>query len=203
MTIHISRGNSKLGKHIANISLPPGSTCPRDAPCRSPGCCYAQKAWRQYPSVRRAWGENLAEYVMNPKGYFADIITWLWKHKPRRFRWHVAGDIPNQEYLDNMVVIAKLNRITQFLCFTKKYELEYKGIPSNLNIFASSWPGYGVVHVPYSDEGGRVLYGALPIAWCQDGSESRIPPGAYECPGSCETCDHCWGSRNDVWFHKH
>lgn len=202
MTVHISWGNKKLGKHIANISLPPGVTCPRDAPCRSPDCCYAWKAWRQYPSVRHAWGTNLAEYVMNPKGYFEDIQRWMWKHKPQRFRWHVAGDIPNQEYLDGMIMIAKLNRLTRFMCFTKRYDLSYEGIPSNLSIFASAWPGYGVVHVAYSGEA-WIHSESLPIAWCQDGSESRIPLDAYECPGSCEQCDHCWISRRDVWFHKH
>jgi hypothetical protein len=207
MSVHITRGNKKLGKHVANISLPPVVTCPRGVPCTNSNC-YAHKAWRQYPNVRQAWGENLAEYVMNPKGYFASIQRWLWRHKPSRFRWHVAGDIPNQEYLDGMIMIAKLNRLTRFLCFTKRYELEYKGIPSNLSIFISAWPGYGIVNVHSSAEqvqvpGVQQVYHPLPIAWCQDGTETRIPLGAYECPGSCEQCDHCWERRTDVWFHKH
>jgi len=201
MSVHISHGNRKLGKHIANISLPPGATCPKGVPCAN-SSCYAHKAWRQYPNVRRAWGENLAEYVMNPRGYFAQITDYLWKHRPERFRWHVAGDIPNQEYLDYMKLTARLHRLTQFLCFTKRYDYDYGGLPSNLSIIISAWPGYGIVHVPYSSEGGGTR-GTLPIAWCQDGSETRIPLGAYECPGSCETCAHCWTTTRDVWFHKH
>jgi hypothetical protein len=196
MSVHISKGNTKLGKHIANISLPPGATCPKGVPCNTPDCCYASKAWRMYPSVRRAWGENLAELVMNPDGYFEAITAYLWTHAPRHFRWHVAGDIPNQAYLDNLKLIAKLHRTVSFLCFTKRYEYDYGGLPDNLSIIISSWPGLSVVYVPGKN-------GFLPTAWCQDGSETRIPRDAYECVGSCDTCKYCWSATRDVWFHKH
>jgi len=195
MSVHISRGNTKLGKHTANISLPPVATCPKGAPCAN-DCCYALKAWKQYPNVRHAWGSNLAEYVMNANGYFASITNWIWHHKPVYFRWHVAGDIPNQEYLDYMKALGRLHKTTSFLCFTKRYELAYAGLPPNLSILASAWPGHGIVHVPNG-------HGFLPIAWCQDGTETRIPHDAYECPGNCERCRVCWHTTRDVWFHKH
>jgi hypothetical protein len=169
-------------------------------------CCYAYKAWRQYPNVRRAWGSNLAEFVMNPKGYFAQIQAWIWRHKPKLFRWHVAGDIPNEEYLAGMIYIAKLNRLTRFLCFTKRYDLKYMGLPANLSMVISAWPGYGVVYLPYTGELGSWRAGLLPIAWCRDGTETRIPRDAYECAGACEPCGVCWNLRVlgvDVWFHKH
>jgi len=207
MTVHISSGNSKLGKHIPNISLPPGYTCVKGVPCAKASSCYAHKAWLQYPNVRKAWTENLIHFMMQPGDYFARIQDYLWLHKPKRFRWHVAGDIPNQDYLEHMVLIARLNRLISFLCFTKRYELSYKGLPPNLSIVISAWPGYGIVHVPYTLEGNWVgIEHHLPIAWCQDGSETRIPHGAYECRGSCDACDECWTLRargKDVWFHKH
>ena len=205
MTVHISSGNSKLGKHIPNISLPPGYTCVKGVPCAKASSCYAHKAWRQYPNVRRAWTENLVHFMMEPESYFMEIQKYLWSHKPKRFRWHVAGDIPNQAYLNYMGVLAGLNRMTDFLCFTKRYELSYSKLPKNLSIVISAWPGHAIANVPYTSEG-RGEYGFLPIAWCQDGTETRIPQGAYECPGSCATCDECWWLRQkhrDVWFHKH
>jgi len=199
VTVHISRGNSKLGKHIANISLPPVATCPKGVPCAS-GSCYAHKAWRQYPNVRRAWGENLAELVMNKDRYFVDILKWIWANEPEHFRWHVAGDIPNQEYLDVMAHLAWLTRRrTRHLAFTKRYELDYGDIPENLSIIISAWPGYGVIHVPCA----RSPTGFLPIAWCQDGTETRIPLDAVECKGKCDACLYCWTATRDVWFHKH
>ena len=207
MTVHISSGNSKLGKHIPNISLPPGYTCVKGVPCAEASSCYAHKAWRQYPNVRRAWTENLIHFMMQPENYFIQIQQYLWLHKPKRFRWHVAGDIPNQDYLEHMILIAKLNRLTAFLCFTKRYELSYSGLPSNLSIIASAWPGYSIVHVPWTAEAiNYVTGGFLPIAWCQDGTETRIPHDAIACPGSCDGCDECWSLRQtgkDVWFHKH
>jgi hypothetical protein len=44
------------------------------------------------------------------------------------------------------------------------------------------------------------------IAWMQDGTETRIPKGAIECHGNCETCGLCYELPRlgvDVVFHKH
>jgi hypothetical protein len=205
MIVHISSGNSKLGKHIPNISLPPGHTCVKGVPCAA-SACYAHKAWVQYPNVRKAWTENLIHFMMEPDNYFADIQRYLWKHKPKRFRWHVAGDIPNQAYLNYMGVLARLNRLTNFLCFTKRYELSYSKLPKNLSIVISAWPGYAIINVPWTAECYTDPGGFLPIAWCQDGSETRIPQNAIACPGSCDACNLCWvlrGMGKHVWFHKH
>lgn len=215
MSVHISKGNKKLGKNIINISLPPGATCVPGVPCRN-SMCYAHKAWRQYPNVRLAWGGNLAEYVMNPVGYFTQIAEYLIKHTPwtwmptsaglraevhtGRFRWHVGGDIPNQAYLDGMVWLAHSFPRIHFLAFTKRYKLDYGKLPDNLCVVISAWPGYAIINVP----GPRGVF--LPIAWCQDGTEERIPHNAYECVGSCEKCNVCWDLRRSghhVWFHKH
>jgi len=141
---------------------------------------------------------------MNPKSYMTQVLNHVWRYRPERFRWHVAGDIPNQEYLDYMRMIARLEKGTRFLCFTKRYEYAYTDLPDNLSIVISAWPGYSIVHVPYTARPRRS--GFLPIAWCQDGTETRIPLGAYECPGSCAECGVCWELRKqgrDVWFHKH
>ena len=44
------------------------------------------------------------------------------------------------------------------------------------------------------------------VAWLDDGTDSRIPEDAMECPGNCETCGACWGLAKrgiDVRFAKH
>ena len=96
------------------------------------------------------------------------------------------------QYLEMMCRIAvKLPR-TQFLAFTKKYNLvntfvEAGGkIPSNLHIFFSSWPGYNMNN-PYN----------LPVAYVafKDGC-CEAPADAHECFGRCEDCAYagknCW-----------
>ena len=56
--ITITKGNKKLPKETLNFSLPPEKTCPyATSDCKK--WCYAKKAYRQYPNVRKSWDENL------------------------------------------------------------------------------------------------------------------------------------------------
>lgn len=199
MRAHISSGNSKLGR-IPNISLPPVSSCPADIPCAASSCCYALKAYRMYPSARAAWDENYAYYRQDPGGYFHEIAGWIARRHPAHFRWHVSGDIPDQGYLDRMKETSTLFPRLRFLAYTKQYRLDYGGLPGNLRILVSAWPGYGIVRI-----------GDLPVAWCQDGSETRIPRDAIECRATmggmhrktCDACYICWNTKRDIWFRKH
>jgi hypothetical protein len=95
----VSDGNMKL-PGIPNNALPPIKACPKGVPCAS--TCYAQKAYRCYPSAKAAWDANLAELRRNPTSYFASICTYLEAKQPEFFRWHVSGDIQDQQYLDSM-----------------------------------------------------------------------------------------------------
>lgn len=89
--VKISYGNSKIGR-IANISLPPIMSCPKDVPC-SIGC-YALKSYRLYENVRKAWDWNLKLLKDDPYDYFGSLIDQLKRKKQlKRFRWHVSGDI--------------------------------------------------------------------------------------------------------------
>lgn len=191
----MSEGNSKIGK-VQNISLPPGSSC-RDEHGNIPPCynngCYARKAFRMYPSVRTAWSNNINHYLADPVDYFRQIRDAV---KPGLFRWHVAGDIVDQDYLEGMISVAIYNQDTRFLCFTKKYWLGYSGVPENLQIVFSAWPGYPL---PDQDK--------FPIAWLE--SDIRRPLDGYylRCPGQCTECGHkCWTALDagiDVVFKKH
>lgn len=120
--------------------------------------------------------------------------------KPRLFRWHVAGDILSTAYLGGMCRIAAANPGTHFLAFTKAFEIvnryeDHEAIPANLVLVFSGWPG-----MSFSNPHGHR------VAWMQDGTETRVPADAIECPGNCESCGMCYELErlgHDVVFHKH
>ena len=207
MHVYVSNGNGKMGK-VMNLSLPPVLSCRDDAPCVKD--CYAMKSYRMYPVVRNAWDSNLKiwkgdkeyydwESPGEARAFFENSLkAQLRSQKPRFFRWHVGGDIPDARYFMMMMVVAERFPQTRFLAFTKQYDIiaESKMVPpSNLSIVLSAWPGY-TLNNPKE----------LPIAWMQDGTETRIPRYTIECPGNCEACGMCWSLGElgvDTMFHKH
>jgi hypothetical protein len=189
MQAKISRGNTKLGK-IHNISLVPVKDCANCGACKS--TCYAMKAWRQYPQTRAAWKHNSRLAHNNSFDYFWSIDNYISKKKPEYFRWHVAGDILNQDYYTDMCKVAQRYPNTKFLCFTKRFDLDFSGRPKNLAIVLSMYPEM------------KVPRKKMPRAWMQDGTETRIPKDAIECSGHCSGCNVCWDLKGrDVYFHKH
>ena len=196
MKLTISPGNSKLGK-IPNISLTPIVSCRPGVPCAKK--CYALKAFRMYPNTVKAWNGNLEAYKENSEAYFYQIHKWLTKKEPEYFRWHVGGDIPDEQYWYSMIQMARVHPMVKFLVFTKYYELDFSYVPDNMSVVLSMWPGY---KLPELGTSGSIL----PRAWCQDKTEDRIPVGAIECPGHCDTCGACWGlakKKLDVVFNLH
>ena len=190
----VSEGNSKIGK-VANVSLPPVRSCGNCEGCWEE--CYARPAYRQYPSTKASWDDNWRMVCTDRPAYWRMIREYIERKAPTLFRWHVAGDIPDQGYLDEMVVIAKQYPKTKFLVFTKMYGLEYTGAIAceNLSVVLSAWPGQKIQ---------RTL--ELPVAWMQDGTETRIPKDAIECSGHCDDCGMCWSLAElgrDVYFHIH
>ena len=202
----ISTGNIKIGK-MSNISLTPIVSCA--------GCvticakdCYAMKAYKQYPAVKNAWDTNYREAMEDMTKFFTDIVAKIKKTKKTFFRWHVGGDIINLEYFMGMVFVAKMFPIIKFLAFTKQYEVvnEFRSgskgrhagkweLPANLQVVFSAWPSLEMRN-PYK----------FPVAFMQDGSETRVDGSEIECPGSCEGCGMCWSLSSigkNVVFHKH
>lgn len=192
MQARISRGNRKLGS-IPNVSLRPIADCANCEHCKK--SCYALKAWRMYENVRDAWKSNAAMvHGKHRVKYFEDVDAFIKKRKPKYFRWHVAGDILDQDYYQWMVAIAKRHPNTKFLCFTKRFDLKFSGRPKNLAVVLSMFPG---MKVPKKE---------MPRAWMQDGTEHRIPKNTIECQGDCTVCNACWHlnkNKKDVYFHKH
>src|ERR1035441_5145710 len=195
--VTISRGNRKLGA-IMNVSTEPVRCCPKGIPCAEGGC-YALKSLRLYPKTRKAWAKNGRIAKTNPGTYFSQIASSIADRRPLLFRWHVAGDILNVDYLRQMCRIAAHHPRTQFLVFTKTFHIvnAYENgatLPGNLVVIFSAWPGMRVDN-PHRHR----------IAWMQDGTEYRAPEDAVECPGNCENCGICFRPklRSDVVFHKH
>ena len=192
MNIKISSGNTKLGS-IPNLNLPPVKTCREGVPCAKD--CYAMKAWRQYPNVRSAWQSNLDLYKNDPHTFFGRLHKYLRIHRPYVFRVHSAGDIPDEKYWDYLRRVMPMYPETTFLIFTKRYDYDFIGLPSNVSVVLSIWPG---LELPDNTD--------LPWAWLKD--DSRMPADAYYsmCPGSCDDCRVCWdklSSNVHVCFRRH
>jgi hypothetical protein len=140
---------------------------------------------------------------MFPADYFGLIIDSLKRSiSTKLWRWHVAGDIPDIDYLCGMVTVANANPKVSFLAFSKRYNFikefaAFGKIPTNLNIVLSMWPGY---KLPKGLD-------KFPKAWMLDkcNVDKRIPKKATECPGACETCGLCWEMKGGqhVQFRKH
>jgi len=194
MRLTISEGNSKVGR-VPNISLPPGNSCVLGVPCFSDGC-YAMKSYRMYPNVRQAWDRNLELWRCKPDQFIRDMSSYLYETRSSMFRWHVGGDIPDQRYLNMMAEVGRRHHSVSFLCFTKCYNLNYKGLPRNLVIVLSAWPGLDFEE--NSD---------LPTAWLAEDPRAPLDSLHIRCPGGCNDCGYqCWtglAAGMSVIFDKH
>lgn len=211
-SFHAPRGNSKLGD-IPAWNLLPVVTCTGEA-CRTcgKGGCYAVKNALCHGgdmaknNCLRAWADNTKLVRSDLLAFLEAMDKCLDRQEARAaagkaskyFRIHASGDFFSQEYAMAWHVLAGLHPGLHFLAFTKAWDavrpVPFHNLP-NFSLVLSAWPG---AEVP---EDLRALY---PVSWVQDGTEDRIPAGAYECPGDCSQCLHCWHpAGRDTYFHKH
>lgn len=198
-TVKISPGNSKLGA-IPSVSLPSVLTC-RVCACQKK--CYARKLERMRKSVAAAYAHNLSILQNDPDVYWREVEAAIMMS--RFFRFHVSGDIPDMDYLIQMVDVSARNQHCQILCFTKKYELvnehieKHGPLPNNLHMIFSGWVGLDMVN-PFSLPEAHVRY--------RDGSTTAAP-GAKDCGGNCTECavtdGGCWSLKTgeQVVFKEH
>lgn len=198
-TVKISPGNTKLGA-IPSVSLPAVKTC-RACDCNKK--CYAKKLERIRKSVRDAYQHNLDVLTYNKDTYWREVEAAVMLS--RFFRFHVSGDIPDRDYLEHMVEVAKRNPHCEILCFTKKYELvnEYLDMwsffPDNLHMILSGWTGLPMVN-PHGLPEAHVIF--------KDGS-TTARQDAIPCNGNCSDCamtdGGCWSLKKgeQVVFHEH
>lgn len=203
--VNISVTNSKLGARIPSVNLPAGATCRSDAPCRKKGLCYALSGNYLFKSVQESLQNNLNLFLKDKKIFFNDIIDFLNNDDItfKFFRWFSSGDIVNMDFFRGIVKVAKKCKNTNFLLFTKKFNIvndylnEGKKIPKNLNVIFSGWDENFKIDNPYN----------LPTTYVYFNNQSNkhIPEYAIPCEGSCEHCKACWSLKKgqSVYFHKH
>lgn len=196
--VHISEGNTKMGP-VPSVSLPPGLSCKSGVPCLKG--CYAKKLLAMRPSWAKVLQRNWELWTTNPEKYMLGVADYLKLKEPKMFRWHVAGDIPDQSYLSWMWSIAVARYKTKFLVFTKRQDLIRATTKKdlylpNFKIVLSMWPGL---------RNNKSL--PQPRAWMLDpkNPDPRIPADAKECDGNCNNCGYCWGIMpgQSVVFRKH
>lgn len=139
--ISISPGNQKMG-YIPSVSLPPVVTCANGCKCANK--CYAARLCKIRKTVREAYERNLQILNTDPAAYWLQVKAAAMV--TRYFRFHVSGDIPNMEYMREMIQLARDLPGTKFLCFTKKYTLvneymNWESIPENMQLIFSAWDG--------------------------------------------------------------
>ena len=183
--LSISPGNSKMGA-IPSVSLPACTTCNPCAPCFSK--CYAVKISRLYKNTRDAYARNLDILQADAGAYWLQVKAAAMT--ARYFRYHVSGDIPNAAYFAQMVKLAHELPHTNFLAFTKQYNIvnEYLNaggaIPSNLKILFSNWGAWKCEN-PYG------------LPECEIILKGNKPADGWKiCGGNCTACAcagiGCW-----------
>lgn len=196
--ISISPGNVKMGA-IPSVSLPPIVTCAHGCTCAKK--CYAARMCKLRKSVREAYARNLDILQDNPASYWLQVKAAA--VTTRYFRYHVSGDMPSFEYFENMVELANDLPKTEFLAFTKRYDIinDYLScgcpIPDNLHIVFSAWPGMEM-HNPYNMPVAEVIF------------KGQQPRDDWKiCGGNCAECAcrgvGCWELKNGetIAFYEH
>ena len=196
--VTISNGNRKMGE-IKSVSLPPIITCAEHCTCAKK--CYAVKMCRIYKSVKESYNNNLEILNSNPNEYWEQVNDALCTS--RFFRFHVSGDIPNYEYLIDMIDAVKNNPHCDVLVFTKRFTFVNKAlnsgveIPNNLHILFSEWDGMTMDN-PYNMPVAHVIF---------KGNEAKTNWNI--CTGNCLECakrgKNCWTlkSGEHVAFYEH
>lgn len=198
MKISISPGNVKMGA-IPSVSLPACTTCNPSAPCFKK--CYAAKLERIYKNVKNAYARNLETLRNDPAAYWLQVRAAA--VTTRFFRYHVSGDIPDRDYLVNMIQTAYDLPGTNFLAFTKQYPIvnEYLNdggtIPGNLKIIYSSWGAWKCEN-PHGLPTSEVIF------------KGETPADDWKiCGGNCAECAcrgvGCWELKDGetIAFYEH
>ena len=187
LRVRISNANSKMGA-VASVSTLPFITCPGCCRDTCGAKCYAAKLANFRPSVLESYAINTALAMLRPELYWQQVNAAIFA--VRFFRFHVSGDIMNDDYFAHMIDAARNNPHTEILCFTKRFAVVNKyldnggEIPANLHILFSGWDNLAPVN-PYSMPETNVFK-----------DESGIRDGWKICGGNCFNCAcrgvGCW-----------
>lgn len=183
--VSISRGNIKMGA-IQSVSLPAMVTCSKDAVKHCGKKCYAVRMEKRRATVKDTYTKNFKILTENPEQYWREVEASVMTTTV--FRWHVSGDIVNEDYLQHMVDIATRNNHCNMVCFTKKYDIvnawiEKGGvIPQNLHLIFSVWRDLECPN-PHGMPECHIIY--------KDGYTTARDGGNWLCSGNCFECYKC------------
>ena len=201
--LNISEGNEKVGNTIC-FNFPIEYTCSHCCECYLKGLCYAESGCYLFSDNQAKYSENLVFYRNSTKEQFVqalqlaiDVIGY------KLFRYFTCGDIPNYDFIDIMVTLAKNNPDIEFWSYTKKYALcnryvkEHgesieKAFPSNLVIIFSHWLNEDGSYFPMDNPYNFPTSEFIPF-----GKEELAKEATFICPCSdptvsvtCETCEN-------------
>jgi hypothetical protein len=195
-TTWFKQGNKKL-KNILLFNLPATKeVCNID--CKS---CYAKKAERMYPAVRKSRNRNLefakSDYFFHSISaelkYYETILDKLNNNKIVRV--HESGEFFSSEYILKWYQIAKENPAWTFYAYTKRYN----NFPNELNLL-NGLPNFFIIN---SYINGKVNYGPIESA----PKDVKICPATeYGIDCSPETCNYCYTQEavdNGIYFIQH
>jgi len=187
-------GNTKLGETINGVNIRPGFDCKNCQYCFQD--CYARVSYAYYPEVKTNWNNNSQTLRAIDRANNWEVLTepvnkFLKRKKPLYLRYLVSGDLLSQQNLFAYMQIALSNPKTNFLLFTKYYELDFSLVKfiKNLNVLISVFPLTPIEDFSH-------LVDRLPIAFIN--GDKRIKyfignnPEKYVCGGSCITCKKCY-----------
>lgn len=188
---NISTRYKKL-EGIPVFSLPAWLTCEPGLPCYAE--CYAYHMEKRRTNVRDADMDNYDIWLHNPEFLEEYIVGYC--RAVRYFRWHGSGDIPDQDYLEMMVRVARRAPGCTFLAMTKRDKwinawIDKNGeFPSNLKIMLSAW---GTAFVPDNPHNLPVF----DVEFDEQAMNVNIPKKAFPCTslGGCAHCLKCWHTK--------
>ena len=208
----ITNGNGKTGKACLTWPLPVEPTCDHNAPCYKNKVCYCLKGTQTFANVLGSYYKNWRLYNENPSDYEEKCTNIIKYSGLKLVRIHDSGDIPDREYLELLIRVAKKLPDVRFLTYTKKYSLinewldEGNKFPDNFTMRLSMCDKNWEVPNPHN----------LPVAYIDFIDKSinpDIPQNAYECKGNpdpkdqehtCSICQMCWRKNvKSVVFKQH
>ena len=186
--IQVAFGNEKMGD-IPSLSLIPVKDCANCIECAN--FCYALRYYNRYKNTRSAYQRNSRIFRDNPYNGVNQIEIWINKRRtlPEYFRIHVAGDFLGQSHITAYIKLAKKFPTIKFLAFTKRHDLNFSNIPSNIKIIHS----FGLnkkIEVRYK-------FSAYVV-------EDTVNVKGFICEGSCIDCKECFeGKERLIIFKRH
>lgn len=185
--LSFSEHNKKTTSVVPSISLRPILDCGNCKSCNK--LCYDIRNDFRYNSQFLSRCKNFVVWKKNRDLYFNEISNYC--KRQIAFRWHIGGDIQNEDYLKGMIKVARENKHCRFLCFTKMFDLCNSYFakhtkPKNLQIVYSGWIGLEMNN-PLNFPTSHPLF---------DNGVTSASDGAKLCSGNCSIClikkKGCW-----------